>query len=234
MTEWLYPVRCPVCLQIVTPKGASLHPDCIKKLLFLKEPVCKKCGIPLASEDEEYCQECFTGTDRGWEEGRSVFPYHSPVENALWQVKREGIKEFVRFFGFCMYKRQGTFIQRMAPECIVPVPLHSSKQRSRGFNQAELLAAALGQEAGLPVRRLLKKIKKTKDQKNLSKHERRKNLKDAFVIEEKELGKHIPQSVLLVDDVYTTGSTLTACAMVLRSYGVDKVVFLSVCAGKML
>lgn len=233
MIEWLYPVKCPVCLKIVMPKGAMLHPECKRKLDLLKEPVCKKCGRPLLSEEEEYCGACANQADRGWEEGRSIFPYHGVMEQALWQVKREGTREFVRFFGIQMYKSQGTFIRRMAPECIVPVPLHPSKQRSRGFNQAELLAVALGQETGLPVRRLLKKTKKTKDQKSLGRKERIKNLKNAFSADVKELGEDIPQSVLLVDDVSTTGSTLTACAFVLREQGIKRVAFLSVCAGEL-
>ncbi len=233
MIEWLYPVRCPVCLNVVMPKGAVLHPECKQKLDLLTEPVCKKCGRPLACEEQEYCVECAEGADRGWAEGRSIFPYHGAMEQALWQVKREGIKEFVRFFGVQMYKSQGNFIRRMAPDCIVPVPLHPSKQRSRGFNQAELLAAAVGLEAGLPVRLLLKKTKKTKDQKSLGRKERRKNLQNVFSVDLEELGEDIPQSVLLVDDVSTTGSTLTACAFALREQGVKRVAFLSVCVGEL-
>ena len=122
---------------------------------------------------------------------------------------------------------------QVQPECIVPVPLHPSRLRTRGFNQAELLAAVLGQEAGLPVRRLLKKTRKTRDQKSLGRMERRKNLRNAFAVDLEELGENIPKSVLLVDDVSTTGSTLTACAFALRKQGVKQVVFLTVCAGEL-
>ncbi|MBO5351928.1 MAG: ComF family protein [Lachnospiraceae bacterium] len=233
MTEWLYPERCPVCFKIVLPKGAMLHPGCRQKLEFLKEPVCRKCGRSVETEEAEYCPDCAEGTDRGWKEGRSIFPYHGVMERALWQVKREGTKEFVRFFGIQMYQKQKDFIHRRKTECIVPVPLHPSKQRSRGFNQAELLAAVLGQEAGLPVRRLLKKTRKTRDQKSLGRMERRKNLRNAFAVDLEELGENIPKSVLLVDDVSTTGSTLTACAFALRKQGVKQVVFLTVCAGEL-
>lgn len=232
MIEWLYPEKCPVCFKIAMPKGSILHPECKQKLEFLKEPICRKCGRSL-EYDEEYCLECAEGTDRGWKEGRSIFPYHGVVEQALWQVKREGTEEFVRFFGIQMYKKQRNFIGRMRPECIVPVPLHPSKRRSRGFNQAELLAAALGQEAGLPVRLLLKKTRKTREQKSLGRIERRKNLRNAFAVDLDEMGEKIPESVLLVDDVSTTGSTLTACAFALREHGVKQVGFLTVCAGEL-
>ena len=96
MIEWIYPVRCPVCFEIVMPKGELLHPRCRKKLVYLKEPICKKWGCPV-SEEEEYCAECLVA-DRGWEEGRSVFEYHGIVRRALQQVKKEGTRELVYFF----------------------------------------------------------------------------------------------------------------------------------------
>ena len=231
MIEWLYPVQCPVCLRIVLPKGALIHPKCVTKLEVLKEPLCKKCGCPVSAEEEEYCAECSV-KNRGWDMGRSVFFYHGTLGEALLRVKKEGTREFVRFFGICMAKSQEAFIKQAAPECIVPVPLHKSRLRSRGFNQAELLATALGNEIGLPVRLLLKKHKKTKDQKSLNRLERSKNVQDAFFIDREALGGNIPQSVLLVDDVVTTGSTLSACALALKEQGVRSVAFLTVCTGK--
>ena len=234
MITWLYPERCPVCLRLVMPKGAELHPKCKYKLDTITEPVCFKCGIPLASEEEEYCAVCMQEPDRGWDMGRSVFPYHGVMESALHLVKKEGTKEFIRFFAKHMKQSQQAFIEQAAPECIVPVPLHRVKLRSRGFNQAELLAEAFGEEIGLPVRKLLFKSKNTKDQKSLSKNERKKNVKGAFCVNEKEMGTEIPLSVLLLDDVSTTGSTLTACARALKSYGVARVSYISICTAEQI
>ncbi len=232
MLTWLYPERCPVCLKIVTPKGAMLHPECKCRLDVIKEPVCYKCGMPLSSEEEEYCMECASVSDRGWDSGRSLFPYQGSVGAALSLVKKDGRTEFVRFFAKQMKESQMAFLRRVAPECIVPVPMHPSKQRIRGFNQAELLAEALGKEINVPVRLLLIKQKKTRDQKSLSRSQRKKNVKDAFAVDETELGAHIPESVLLLDDVTTTGSTLTACAKALKAIGVAKISFLSVCVAE--
>lgn len=234
MLNWLYPERCPVCLRIVTPKGGMLHPECRKRLDTITEPVCMKCGMPLSSEEKEYCSVCECRKDRGWDQGRSLFPYHGTVGTALWMVKKDGRTEFVRFFARQMKENQRAFLKRMAPECIVPVPLHPVKQRVRGFNQAELLARALEEEIGVPVRCLLKKHKKTKDQKSLNKNQRMKNVKDAFIVDEEVLGEQIPGSVLLLDDVTTTGSTLSACAKVLKEKGVARVAFLSVCVAEQL
>ena len=234
MITWLYPERCPVCLRLVMPKGAELHPKCKYKLDTITEPICFKCGVPLSSEEEEYCSVCIQEPDRGWDIGRSVFPYHGIMGNALHLVKKEGTKEFIRFFAKHIKESQQYFIQQTAPECIVPVPLHKMKLRSRGFNQAELLAEALGEEIGLPVRKLLIKEKKTKDQKSLSRNERKKNVNDVFCVNEEEMGAEIPLSVLLLDDVSTTGSTLTACARTLKAYGVKRVSYLSICAAEQI
>ena len=234
MINWLYPERCPVCLGLVMPKGAMLHPKCKCRLDRIREPVCLKCGIPLASEEEEYCEVCIREPDRGWDCGRSIFPYHGVMEKALQLVKKEGTKEFVRFFAKQVKESQQIFLRQVAPECIVPVPLHLSKLRSRGFNQAELLAEALGEEIDLPVRKLLLKKKKTKDQKSLSRNQRIKNVKDAFGVDEEELGTKVPASVLLVDDVSTTGSTLTACAHALKARGVTKVSYISICVAEQI
>ena len=232
MITWIYPEQCPVCLKLVMPKGAMLHPECKNKLDTIREPVCMKCGMPLSSEENEYCGMCACQPDRGWDQGRSIFPYHGTVGGALRLIKKDGRVEFVRFFARQIQQSQESFIRRMVPECIVPVPLHPSKQRSRGFNQAQLLADALGKELNIPVRLLLKKIKKTKDQKSLSKQQRKKNVADAFCVDKDEIGELVPKSVLLLDDVSTTGSTLTACAKVLKAYGVKQVAFISVCVAE--
>ena len=232
MITWIYPERCPVCLKIVMPKGAMLHPECKRKLDIIKEPVCMKCGAPLSSEEEEYCEACHSAADRGWDLGSSLFPYHGTLGTALRLVKKDGRTEFVRFFAKQLKQSRRAFIERVAPECIVPVPLHPSKQRRRGFNQAELLAEALGEETGIPVRLLLKKTKKTRDQKSLSKQQRKKNVSNAFCVDKMAIGKQLPESVLLLDDVSTTGSTLTACAKVLKAYGVKRVAFLSICVAE--
>lgn len=234
MINWLYPERCPVCLRLAMPKGAGIHSKCRNKLDKIKEPVCFKCGMPLASEEEEYCKVCLQEPDRGWDSGRSLFPYHGVMEKALQLVKKEGTQEFVRFFAKQIKESQMAFIQQVAPECIVPVPLHSSKLRSRGFNQAELLAEAVGEETGLPVRTLLLKRKKTKDQKSLSRNLRRKNVKDAFCVDKEEMNSKVPVSVLLLDDVSTTGSTLTACANVLKAHGVKQVAYISICVAEQI
>lgn len=233
MIQWLFPAKCPVCGGVLLPREALVHTKCMKRLKFIKEPVCMRCGRPV-EETAEYCVECETliskqGKLIGWDSGRCVFPYHGAVKDALWNLKNKGTREAVRFFGTQMAECQKAYLDGLNPDCIVPVPLHLKKQRQRGFNQAELLAEVLAVQRGITLLPLLIKQKQTADQKSLSAEERKRNLRQAFEWNEALSLEGLPETVLLVDDVFTTGSTLTACASVLKQHGVQKVGFLCVC-----
>jgi ComF family protein len=103
-------------------------------------------------------------------------------------------------------------------DVVVPVPLHPRREYQRGFNQAEDLA----QHLGLPLARMLARIRHTHSQIELPKHQRQENVRNAFGFQPSAIGK-IPRLVVLVDDVSTTGSTLEACATVLKQAGVTDV-----------
>ena len=104
---------------------------------------------------------------------------------------------------------------------IVPAPLHLRRQRERGFNQSEIIANLFAEKFGLAVNKNLRRAVYTTQQAKLSGEERRKNLKDAFVFDTK--GASVPEKVLLIDDVYTTGATMQECAKVLKNSGVKTV-----------
>ena len=115
------------------------------------------------------------------------------------------------------------------PQMIVPVPLHWRKQKIRGFNQAELLARELSRYTGIPVNtRLLKKNHATRSQKKLDAAGRKQNLKEAFQVVGNPAGKRI----LLIDDVYTTGSTMDVVSRALLGKGASHVFFLTLCIGR--
>lgn len=119
---------------------------------------------------------------------------------------------------------------------LVPVPLHRSRQRERQFNQAEEISRAIAEWTGLPVIRLLKRVRRTVTQTRLSRNQRMENLKGAFAIRtrwnmENPVASLEAPGVILVDDVFTTGSTVDACAKVLRKAGVERVAVLTVLRG---
>ncbi|MEP4076744.1 ComF family protein [Haloferula sp.] len=111
---------------------------------------------------------------------------------------------------------------------LVPVPLHRARRRWRHFNQASEVALPLGRMIGLPVVEALKRIRPTVTQTRLSRTQRQKNLRGAFEVVR---GFEAPAGVVLVDDVFTTGSTVHECARVLRKSGVQKVVVVTVMRG---
>ena len=121
-------------------------------------------------------------------------------------------------------------IGRCGIEAVVPVPLHSSRRRKRGFNQAELLARELGRRMQIPVyARAVFRIRNTRPQKQLDGRERQENLKGAFAVSKRW---NCPKSVLLVDDIYTTGSTIHRIAGLLKKAGVQKVYFMTISIGQ--
>ena len=125
------------------------------------------------------------------------------------------------------WMRWGKTISEMEADCLVPVPLHPTRYRKRGFNQAELLARELGALSGIPVRTdILFREKKTEAQKELTPDQRIRNLQKAFRADPE---KADVSSVILVDDIYTTGSTAEACTRALKEAGVGKVYTACLC-----
>jgi len=128
----------------------------------------------------------------------------------------------LKVFGNLLYSTFQTLPHECTVDCIVPIPLHIRRLRERGFNQALLLARTLSKRTRIPCReRTLRKIKDTPFQTVLKGRERRRNLKGAFHVDNKMDIKG--NSILLVDDVYTTGTTVNECARTLLKEGADKV-----------
>lgn len=224
--DFLFPRRCPVCGEITSPAGSLICSSCFLKLSFVKPPVCKKCGKEIMDETMEYCSDCM-GHFHAFESGVALLNYDETARTVMAQIKYKNKREYLDFFGAAMAKRYGRTVARMAVEAIVPVPIHSSRRRARGFNQAEVLAEILGDKLKIPVEpQMLIREKKTRPQKELSAAERLKNLSGAFAAG-KGCGRI--KRVLLVDDIYTTGSTIEACARVLKSAGAETVYFAVIC-----
>lgn len=225
-TDALYPRRCPVCGEIVSPKGRLICPDCAKRLNWILGPTCRRCGKEVATEQAEYCPDC-ARRRRNFDLGFALCNYGDTEKGSIARIKYQGRREYLDFYGAAMAERLGPRLLRLAPDALVPVPVHPSRRRKRGFNQAEVLAErfseAIKQRYGrkIPVRTdLLFRGKKTMPQKDLSPAERKRNLEQAFIA-----GRIPPdiRSVVLIDDIYTTGSTAEACAKALKAAGIERV-----------
>lgn len=187
-----------------------------------------KCGKPLAAESEEYCSDCQRG-GHYFTEGRAAFPYAGRIKKSILNLKIHNCRGNAAFFAGAMAFVLKGVLSRWQIDVICPIPLHRSKRRYRGFNQAELLARPIGEALKIPViPDLLSKIQETEEQKELDRKSRQKNLKKAFKIGSYDVKL---KRVLLVDDIYTTGSTVDAAASILKDAGAEEVFFLTACIG---
>lgn len=230
--DMLYPVRCPVCTGIVTPKDRNICVSCEMKLHFISEPRCKKCSKPIEDEQAEYCSDCGR-KNYHFEYGFSVWVYDDVIKKSVSDFKYRHKKEYSKYFVREVVSRYGSKILKINPDALVPVPIHRSKYRERGYNQADILAKGIGRELNIPVLSdLLIRNKKTLPQKQLSDKERLQNLNEAFEFNKTYIGRRKLNKLLLVDDIYTTGSTIEACTNVLIKNGAGKVYFVTLCIGK--
>lgn len=225
----VFPARCPACDKPLPPPEL-ICPACRKKFALVKAPLCLKCGKHIGDEREEYCKGCRL-IMHGYDRGRGLFTYQSMAES-MYRFKYAGRREYARFYGEQIVKRLGRTIRGWKADALVPVPVHAARRRERGYNQAEVLAGEISRRTGIPVEgRLLRRVKKTLPQKFLNDRERQNNLKRAFKISRNDVKL---KTVIIIDDIYTTGSTIDACAVVLRNAGIEKIYFITAAIGKEL
>ncbi len=225
----IFPRRCPVCGGIVLPRGELICPDCVKKLSPVKQPFCKCCGKEVESDRFEYCFDC-SRHPKSFRQNFALLNYNDAAKRSMAAVKYKNKREYLDFYSQAACRRFGRQILRAKPDVIVPVPVHASRLRSRGFNQAQVLAEKIGRNLGIAVcPEGLKRIRRTLPQKELDSAQRLHNLQKAFGPGSLPDGT---ETVLLVDDIYTTGSTLEACTRILLSMGVKAVYGLTICVGR--
>ena len=188
-----------------------------------------RCGKPVSSEEQEYCRDC-QKRNYAFEQGRSLWRHVPPVSKAVYQFKFQNKRYYAEIFAGEMADEYGKWVRERGVEEILPVPLHSSRRRKRGYNQAELLAKELSEKLQIPMRKdVVFRVRRTKPQKQLDERGRERNLQGAFGI-----SRHWkpPANVLVVDDIYTTGSTINQISKLLIRAGVEKVYFLTISIGQ--
>ena len=212
--DYLYPPRCPVCDRI---SADGICPDCSKKLYRITTDFCMKCGKPLEDSQREYCPDC-SRKRHVFRQNRAVLSYRGPVKLSLYRMKYANRRDYAEIYGREMALRLGPWIRRCGITKIIPVPLHRARKRKRGYNQAALIARALGRTLELPVEeKILYRVRNTAPQKALNDRERKANLKHAFWIQDVRRLRR-GERILLIDDIYTTGSTLDAAAFCLMEH----------------
>ncbi|WP_343210393.1 ComF family protein [Anaerolentibacter hominis] len=230
--NWIYPRICPVCGEIVPVMEGRIHTECQGRLIPVGEPSCCKCGKPLERQEQEYCYDCLR-KGHSYERGFALWRYDCTAREAIAAFKYRGKQEFAEFFADELVRQFGPQLRKTGAQAFIPVPVHTSRLKSRGYNQAGLLADALGKRLDIPVvSDYLYRQKKTEPQKGLNDRERLRNLLQAFAVDgDKQKRFKDLKRVILVDDIYTTGSTIEACTRVLRQAGVAHVYYVSLCIG---
>jgi ComF family protein len=224
--QWIFPLRCPVCDDIVTPYGNRICAECRDKLKILTPPWCLQCGKKLMRPGE-YCEDCRRKKHK-YIRGRALYEYNS-AKLPIYRFKYGGRAEYAEYFGQEISRNLGDFIREVNPDALIPVPLHKKRMRKRGYNQAQLLAEAVGRYTDIPVmNKMLVRVKNTRPLKKLNPVERQNNLKKAFNISENDVKL---KTIIIIDDIYTTGSTIDEAADVLINAGVRDIYFITLACG---
>lgn len=216
----LYPKRCFACGKF----GTYICMLCRKKILVLEKDVCPYCEkSSLLGWTHPRCQR-----DGGVDGLRSVYIYGFVIQKIIKSIKyrsiRGGIKEILKTFPKDKVTSITDYYQEMSDAVILPVPLHKNRIKMRGFNQSTEIARHLGPVIGIPIRQtLVQRTRETFPQAQLqSRQERFQNIRGAFSLN-LPAGENAPPTVIIVDDVWTSGSTMKEIARVLKRNGVQKV-----------
>ncbi|MDD6038579.1 MAG: ComF family protein [bacterium] len=235
LKQLLYPSTCPICDEVQTQtilgdNRPGICPACEKKVFRVKQPFCLRCGKPLESYAlrREYCGDCMK-KEHVFTQARGVFVYRGAIVKSMYRFKYSNRRDYAAVFAKEAYESCGAWIERTGVHCMVPIPLHKKRKATRGYNQAALFARELGRLTGIAVNdKLLIRTVNTRPQKELDDTERKNNLKKAFHVTKNIVKLH---KVLLIDDIYTTGSTVDAAAEALLRAGVQEIYVLCICIG---
>lgn len=223
----LFPLRCPVCDDIARPSGEKICLGCMRRLEVITPPRCCCCGKKIMDAEKEYCHDC-TRSNHKFKSGRVLYRYESAA-SGIYRFKYGNRREYADFYGEEIARYLGGYIRGINPDGLVPVPLHPGRQRVRGYNQAELLAHAVSRYTGIPVYdRLIRRIRNTVPLKQLNPVERQNNLKKAFNIIRNDVKLN---TIILIDDIYTTGSTMDEMSDILLESGIERVYFITLAGG---
>jgi len=222
--DFLFPKTCLACGNFILSGEPSkyLCGLCYQKIKFIEPPVCEKCGVPVNS-DEKYCKRCTIDKEKIYYDSiRGITYFEEPIKECIHMLKYKG-KEYLRFFlsdFFINYIQKNDYLLNV--DLIFSVPTHWTRKLKRGFNQSELLAELISKKFNIEYNSTnLYRKKMTKPQAKLNREERLININEAFAVRNSD--SLIGKSVLIIDDVSTTGETINQCAKVLKYAGAKSI-----------
>lgn len=229
LLDIFFPPLCHICKGHLADAG-DIHvcAPCLDKLQFINSPLCTVCGVPFVTEGgaDHPCGPCIIHPPPHTA-ARSALFFEGGVQQLIHHFKYEHNVRLRRPLGLLTARHLAGFVAEVKPDLLLPVPLHRKRLRWRGYNQAVLLGEILAREWGVPLQRdNLRRIRWTEPQTHLAAAERARNVRGAFAVRNRDVlaGKR----VILVDDVFTTGSTVEECAATLQRAGVAAVYVVTV------
>ncbi|AOE49180.1 ComF family protein [Kangiella sediminilitoris] len=209
--------HCSFCGSPHTSTGIC---DPCQDAVSLKDSSCHRCASPINTQSDldSYCGRC-QKKPPPFDRVITASRYQFPVDKALGELKFNNQLHYARSLAHLLQKQiKSSYTTSSLPEAIVAIPLHTKRLNSRGFNQSELIAQHLEKALQIPRQKALVRVKDTPHQVGLSEKQRRKNLTNAF-----KLQQPLPRKIALIDDVVTTGSTVSEAARLCLKHGVQSV-----------
>ncbi len=216
--DWWLPGQCLLCAA-PTRRLAGLCADCTAALPR-QQPACPSCAarLPSSASDDLPCGEC-QHHPPVFSETLALFTYAAPVDHLIQRIKYGGDLALARELGELLASRiRESDVAR--PDLLLPVPLHRTRLRTRGYNQALELARPLSRRLRIPLdHELATRTRATAPQQDMDRRERARNLRDAFAVRGELSGRH----VAIIDDVMTSGATATSLAKALKRAGAERI-----------
>ncbi len=228
LLDLIYPPVCAVCNEGLD--SGCLCKSCIESFRLIDAPYCDRCGEPIR-RDKLICRRCEGGANPRYDWSYAAFQYNGAMLRAVHRLKYDGMKGLAHPLGalfadaletepFFAKASTGATNTSRKFDLVVPVPLHPSRQRARGFNQAEALAKPLAERCECPVRTdIINRIRRTSTQTTMSSEARAMNVRGAFAVVDR--GALFQKNVLVVDDVLTSTATAREIAKVLMEAGAN-------------
>jgi ComF family protein len=228
--ELIYPEKniCQICdTYDESINDKYICKTCFSKLERIEDPVCRICNRSLRhNPDLTICDECARDA-RSFEKSKSLFAYSGTVKKIIHDYKYCNKAYYYKLFSYLLieYMKENRYINF---DYITAVPLHKIKQRKRGFNQSRLLAKQIEKYFNIEYIDALKRNNNTEKQSNLSRYARQKNLENVFdIANDKTTALINGADILIIDDIFTTGSTANECSKVLKKHGANRVFVLT-------
>jgi ComF family protein len=229
---FLYPETCQLCgEERATAREGFVCRHCWAQVRFIRPPFCERCGLPYPGELTEpfECTNC-REMELHFISARSAVVARGLVREVIHRYKYRRALWFEPFLADLLVREARPVLQEQHWDFIAPVPLHPLKHREREFNQAERLANHLSAATGIPLNdKLLRRVMPTPTQTQLTREQRAANMRCAFVANDS--ASLDGARIVLVDDVFTTGATTSACARALRAAGAGDVCVWTVARG---